>query len=266
MADDPLNDRVLPWVLEDQSATLRLGRLRGALDFARPELGLSTLHAGHEALPGRLLQVEFTSSAASQARATFIPTVKRDFTEFYLREGDAVADYPASESFPFRSLVYWRVLPSAEPPAVAALEAIVSTQTDLLDSHPRISVSTSLPALELWRLTSLEKAEFKQISLTKAQPQQIHYSQGPGCYLWRLSGERWSFAEMLPPSDFHSTDIMSDGGGMFSLSHRLFERSLEKGVILRARVRGVLLERGRDAVCAIQWYRDLLQSELPLTA
>jgi hypothetical protein len=139
-------------------------------------------------------------------------------------------------------------------------------QTDLLDSHPRISVTTSLPALELWRLTSLEKAEFKQVSLTKAEPQQVHYSQGPGCYLWRLSGDRWSFAEMLLPSDFHSTEIRSDGAGMFSLSHRLFERSLEKGVILKARVRGVLLDRGRDAVCTLEWYRHLLQSDPPLTA
>jgi len=49
------------------------------------------------------------------------------------------------------------------------------------------------------------------------------------------------------------------------LTHRLFERSLEKGVILKARVRGVLLDRARDGVSAIEWYRNLLQSEPPLT-
>lgn len=266
MADDSFTVRQSPWVQNNQAAALRLDGLKAALDFSWPDLGLNALHAGHESLPGSLLKVQFAPSATSLSGASSLPTAPRASTEFYLRGGDAVADYPATDPFPFRSLIYWRVLEGSEPPAVAALEAIVSTQTDLLDSHPRISVSTSLPALELWRLTNLEKAEFKQIALLKAEPQQVHYSQGPGCYLWRLSGERWSFAEMLPPSDFHSTDIVSDGAGMFTLSHRLFERSLEKGVILRARVRGVLLERGRDAVCAMEWYRDLLKSEPPLTA
>lgn len=254
-----------PWKLTRPLAELRLAGLLGELDVDAPRRGIGSLRLGHEAVPGSLLQVSFASAQARPDDAPCPETPESACVEAYVRCVDVVATYSPLAGFPFRSQIYWRSLPLVDPVAIAAIEAIVSTQTELLDSHPRVSVSTTLPAVELWRLTSLDKAEFKQISLAGADPQQIHYSQGPGCYLWRLSGDRWSFAEMLPPGDFHSTDIQRDAGGVVTLSHRLFGRSLEKGVILRSRVRGVLLDRARDAHAAMAWYRDLLCSELPLT-
>ena len=248
----------IPWSLAEKTAKLNLEGLQAELRLATPESGLSNIKVGHEHLPGKMLQVCFVPSIVESAETA--PS------ESYVREQDLVADYPASQHFPFRSWVYWRILPTTENPALAALESIVSTQTDLLDSHPKVAVKNSLPAIELWRLKSLEKAELKQISLSKSDTQRVHHTQGPGCYLWRLSGDRYSYAEMIPPSDFCSTEIRRDEQGLVSVSHQLFDRSLEKGVILRARVRGILLERGSDAVCAMNWYRDLLRSELPLTA
>ena len=247
----------IPWCLSEHTAKLKLEALQAEVQLSTPEFGVSKIKAGHESLPGKMLQVCFAPSIAESG--------PRAVSEAYIRQRDLVADYPPREQFPFRSWVYWRALSTAEHPAISALEAIVSTQTDLLDSHPKVTVTNSLPAIELWRLKSLEKAEMKQISLARSDSQHVHHTQGPGCYLWRLSGDRWSYAEMIPPSDFHSSEICRDEEGLVSVSHRLFERSLEKGVILKARVRGVLIERGRDAVNAMNWYRDLLNSELPLT-
>lgn len=265
MAAASLNSLGSPWSLANETTTLSLNQLRATLNFAQPSDGLGMLQAGHESLPGNLLQIRFNPHSSVHSAASPNHHLPQACTESYLRGDDAVADYAPSDQFPFHSSVYWRALSNTDLPVVAALEVIVSTQTHLLDSHPKISVSTSLPGLELWRLTNLQQAEFKQVSLAKSEVQQVHYTHGPGCYLWRLSGARWSFAEMLPPSDFHSTDIDRDDAGLVRLTHRLFERSLEKGVILKARVRGVLLDRARDGVSAIEWYRNLLQSEPPLT-
>jgi hypothetical protein len=49
------------------------------------------------------------------------------------------------------------------------------------------------------------------------------------------------------------------------LRHRLFLDELEKGVILRGRVRGLLLERERDRSATAEAYTQFAGSPPPLT-
>src|SRR5690606_32011800 len=146
-------DLNIPWSLSEQTASLKLDALQAEVQLSTPELGISNIKAGHESLPGKMLQVCFAPSIADSS--------PRTLSEAYIRERDLVVDYPPGEQFPFRSWVYWRALSTGDHPAISALEAIVSTQTDLLDSQPKVTVTNSLPAIELWRLKSLEKAELK---------------------------------------------------------------------------------------------------------
>ena len=49
------------------------------------------------------------------------------------------------------------------------------------------------------------------------------------------------------------------------LSHRLFAERLEKGVILRSRIRGLFVPRDHDTELAQSEYRRFAASEPPLT-
>jgi hypothetical protein len=52
----------------------------------------------------------------------------------------------------------------------------------------------------------------------------------------------------------------------FELRHDLFAQRLEKGVILRARVLGILLDRADDKAAVLAHWNSFLREPLPLTA
>jgi hypothetical protein len=54
-------------------------------------------------------------------------------------------------------------------------------------------------------------------------------------------------------------------GSSLRLAHHLFAEHLEKGVILRTWVLGVVLDRAGDAAAALDAYRAFLATPLPLT-
>jgi hypothetical protein len=70
---------------------------------------------------------------------------------------------------------------------------------------------------------------------------------------------------MIHPADFHSDELLPGAGDAVMLRHRLFLSDLEKGVILRARVRGLLLPRQGDQPAAAEAYTEFAASPPPLT-
>jgi len=70
---------------------------------------------------------------------------------------------------------------------------------------------------------------------------------------------------MVHPLDCPDDQIRCPAeGAPFELTHRLFARPLEKGVILRSRVRGLWVTRDRDVSVAAESYRRFAVSEPPL--
>jgi hypothetical protein len=69
---------------------------------------------------------------------------------------------------------------------------------------------------------------------------------------------------MVHPADARRDRLTRDVAGL-RLIHHLFADELEKGVILRARLRGALLPRADDQRLALDAYRGLLDARLPLT-
>lgn len=90
----------------------------------------------------------------------------------------------------------------------------------------------------------------------------------PGCCVIRPVGAMPSYVEIVHPADFRQTTIdwMSESPPVVRLAHRLFAERLEKGVILRSRIRGLFVPRGHDEELARREYRRFAQSALPLTA
>jgi hypothetical protein len=145
--------------------------------------------------------------------------------------------------------------------AIASLELLVSVQTNLLDGRPRLVAHSIVAADSVRRLDDLERGTFVEIA---SDDENANIASG-GC-LFRLSPEL-SYAQLVHPADSHSTVCQRQPGAQarYELRHELFTQHLEKGVILRARVLGVLLPRANDLDVAAQCFADFLAAELPLT-
>ena len=82
--------------------------------------------------------------------------------------------------------------------------------------------------------------------------------------LFRLPGKTFSYLEMADPVDSRCCRLTGHGHGAVGLDRTLFAATLEKGVILRSRLRGILLEQAEDVRHARAAYADFIRSEPPL--
>jgi hypothetical protein len=132
------------------------------------------------------------------------------------------------------------------PGSPCAVFLLVSVQTDLLDTHPEIRVTTRLPAVEVMELRHDAESQAQAL-------------------LWRLVEADWSYLEFVPRSDYGELAIGGDASGQMTCEWRLFGEFLEKGVIRRARVSAAFLPRERDDAVAAECCRHFANRPLPLT-
>ena len=70
---------------------------------------------------------------------------------------------------------------------------------------------------------------------------------------------------MVHPVDFQRSTLAAVGATGTRLSHRLLGGELEKGVILRARVLGLIVSSSTDNATLAGYYRAFEEEALPLT-
>jgi hypothetical protein len=171
--------------------------------------------------------------------------------------------YEPSSHPPLRLDALWRAtVPAADDRFLAALDLIISVRTQSLDIQPESRVQSILPQSDVLRLHSVERG-FIPLALPAKTPLTIAPDRGVGCLLFRITGTELSYCEMIHPADFQSDEVSRSN--TICLAHRLFSARLEKGVILRARVRGVILNRLGDAEMATQCYAAFAAAEPPLS-
>jgi hypothetical protein len=179
--------------------------------------------------------------------------------DFYIRGGDLIATYFNRPARAMRTQIYWRTATHRSAGAIAALELVVSVQTNLLDSCPRITARSAIPASEVLQLADPDRGTFGS-----ANSRQL----SAPCYLFRLANGKYSYVQIVHPGDAQQSDLQSQaegGAGCVELRHELFSPKLEKGVILRARVLGLLVDRAGDEAAAAGHYAAFLSQDLPLT-
>jgi hypothetical protein len=246
-----------PWHAADNSVRLELTRFLASVHPLAPSAGLSDIRIDGEPQAGlRLLGLELPSARSPSAA----PQI-----EHYTRGGDLIATYHDWPAPAMRSQVYWRATSHELNGAIAAIEWVVSVQTSLLDSCPQLSAGSTLSASEVLHLVDAERGTFATASL--GQPDTDSTSR-PNCYLFRLADGRTSYAEMVMPTDSQASRCMcgsTDDPRHVRLTHRLFADRLEKGVILRARILGVFVDRADDRAIIAWHYADFLAEKLPLT-
>ena len=70
---------------------------------------------------------------------------------------------------------------------------------------------------------------------------------------------------MVHPLDFVESGLTPSADGALRWTTRLFQGRLEKGVILRSRLKALIASRSHDIATAALCYRDFAASEPPLT-
>jgi hypothetical protein len=239
------------WRLRATRAALETALLSAALDLERPAGGLT--------IDGRETWGRFLALPLFDAQASDQPAIVQDA---YVRGQDLVVAYEQTSARPFRVTLYWRALArDAAPGALVGVELIVSVQTSLLESRPAIDVHSELAADELFVLD--ERGALVRRELTEGRPLD---TAAAACALVRLREPATSYAQMLHPATAAESRIERRAAGGLRVDHRLFFPSdLEKGVILRARLRAIFLPRAGDIEAAAGYHRGFLASPPPLT-
>lgn len=243
---------------EHHSARLVLDRFSAQVDPTRPAAGLQQV-----TVDGTLLE-------AFHPLAVELPEItgtEAQHLERYVRGGDLVATYSDRPAPQMRSQIYWRSDAHRREGAIAAVELVASVQTALLDSYPRLTLRSKLLAGEAFQLVDPASGTFS--SLVPPQNDVDPEAVGaPLCYLFRFTGRQYSYAEMVFPAAAQSSTWdgwLHRSEYRLELRHELFSERLEKGVILRARVLGLLLERRNDKAAAAHHWSTFLAEQLPLT-
>ncbi len=192
--------------------------------------------------------------------------------ESFTRGDDLIAIHSDRPDNPFRTQIYWRLIrliPAIQMTAagrsIEALELIVSIQTGLLDSDPAVDVETELAAAQASQLADAASPRFVDRSMTVGGAA-LGSESGLGCFQFAGAGANASYVEMIHPVDFRRATLTAVASPpRMRLSHRLFVERLEKGVILRSRLRGVFLPANCPPAAIAAAYEEFAASEPPLT-
>jgi hypothetical protein len=281
------------WHLNETSAQLSCPGWQATIDLACPDVGLSL----------RLADSPFATNNPKAPDASFcdhpLTILGAAFGEHhrprpsqvdaYVRGQDLVATYDEAQVQPLRVQTYWRLLsphkfaPDLAPNVLAAFDLILSLNTSLLDSNPQSHVQSQVACTcTMFHLQSSGSDTLRatQISLTadNTNPNSTadaNFTATPGnhstgCFIARLNSVPYSYIEMVHPADFCRSTLNirqpspANTAGT-AIQHHLFQQRLEKGVILRARVRSALVAQEYDESAAVAAYLNFAAAEPPLT-
>jgi hypothetical protein len=237
-SDHTMNASAL-WKMDGTTARTRLPRFSGQVQCTHPQDGLHAIQCDGQALAAHAwLAIELPGERPTAAEV-----------EAYVRGSDLIVTYAETATRPLRAQAYWRMIEPGSKGLLAAIELVASVQTNLLDACPRITARSLVAGGEL-----LSIGEF---------PRKSEEVGGRG-FLIRPAGATFSYAEMIAGGAGHD-DRVETAASRIRLEHDLFADWLEKGVILRTRIRGVLLERAGDLAAATDQFNEFLATALPLT-
>ena len=224
----PTND---PWFLQGSQAKLACGALLAEIDVERPTRGLHNLRLGVEKVAGYLMGVNVAAENADDEE----PWQPADV---YTRGNDLVATYREPLGQPFTLQVYWRVVAPKNRQS-AALESIVSIQTREWEAHPHVTLTSAL-AVHSARLEN-------------------------GGVIFR-SHHNWAYVEATPPGDFIPSACESNSPNLHAARWAYGNHFMERGVIRRLRLRGVIVPIAEAGDAIEQLRADLIAVPPPLTA
>jgi hypothetical protein len=185
--------------------------------------------------------------------------------ERYVRGTDLVEVYEKQPPLELAPQLYWRAR-SHEESSVVQLEAMLSIQTDLLDSDPESSVATVVMEAEVFHAKDLRSGEFRDLPPNQPETFFTRSESEMHLFVFRNSRIGVSYAEMVHPSDFVRARLSLFKSSPWMLDSALFPERLEKGVIRRGRVCGWFMPVENDLQTAVKMACEYVEEPLPLTA
>jgi len=247
------------WQLEDKVAKLDGHCFSALIDLVHPTSGLVDVEVASKRFANvSLLGVDVPSFSSRDADEHIDP---------YARGSEMVVNYGAREPWPIDVGVKWHVMSSHElEAAIAAVDMVISVRTRLLSGSPELSVRSSVPASDVLQLVDADTLEFRSLVPPTHSAHVLRPDAGIGCLLFRIGDSDLTYAEMVHPLDFQCDELhgSTDLDSIATVQHRLFQDKLEKGVLLRARVRGVFVDRLNDEKTVADCYSEFVNDKLPL--
>lgn len=233
----------MQWLTTGNVAKLQWNRWHWNFDLTQPRAGLRVEHGarGHVA---ELLEVEPTPKHACEIEDTFV------------RGSDLMVRYGQSEADQFTFQLDFRAVAENELGSFACgLDVWLSVQTQLLDSHPTLTVRSHADEAE-WSVLNIEG----QLSTDRAPAALTCDNAAASIALFVHPSDRVQ-AELITRSETRAESCQL--GSACCL--RLFGNFMEKGVIRRGRLRCLLSEQPIDRVAIAATYNMFAASPLPLT-
>lgn len=247
----------LVWQQNGEQAQFVCAEWQARLDALRPAAGLSDV--SYQGLP--LAESSFLGLDLEVADRAII-------ADCYPRGGDFIVRYLQTAARPFAVMVYWRAgWFEHDGQSYPRIDLVVSVETSLLDSRPQLSAVSHL------KLAG-GPLVYSGDGCLQAAVGQAAGDQGSG---FRVQN-RICYVEMCHPGDSMSTLVETPDVGTGTQDQatlasgqqvrcltRLFGQPLEKGVILRSRMRGLFVPQDRSEELARAALADLVHSPPPLT-
>lgn len=256
------------WTLQADRATarFRLGLKSPEVCLTLPLSALAdgmSVSAAKSAAADRPALARFFCLSHPSAEALGLPN------EMYTRQADVLATYEATSGRDYR--LQLRV--SARSRTLASgraitWQAVLSVQTQLLDLASQLEVSTRLDpagsARAAQAISLLDQPALPGLSPVIWDAGQRGFAC---CWPGELETTDCLWLEGVHPEAPSQTTLQSCAGGE-QYVHRLFDQGLEKGVILRARTLGGVIEGDSPAArlaVARQVWHDFVNTPPPLS-
>jgi hypothetical protein len=276
--------RTTAWQIDNRTASLRTVGLAAEVSLAQTIHGLCHVVAGGKRWQAarllglattRLPMIEnershespFTLTANGREMGGREAEPASAPVESFVRGDDLVLAYKTSRRGSMHVDAMWRVVtPQPGEKFMVAVDLIVSVRTLQADAWPELAVQSTLPVCETLQFDPVQPIRCRPLPLTPQAAVTPGSNEGVGCLLFRQAGFPLSYAEMVHPADFSRDEWIprgpEDDGSR--LVHRLFRATLEKGVLLRGRVRGVFVPRIDDTHLAAECYAAFAVADPPL--
>lgn len=240
------------WTLGDAVGTYAGSQLSGKIDLAQPADGMKSLQFREANLP--------QASLFSLLLPSEFPHDLLEPDDYYQRGEDVIASYDESASCPHRLQLYFRSgwATAQSIPDICGFDFQLSLQTRQLDSNPQTVVCSRWPVQDT-RLLDEDTQRFLPLVQNVRETSLV---PSGACILVR--NEFGSIAFFAHPNDYRDCRLRFKDGHV-AIHYELFPPFLEKGVILRARLRVATLPTASDEEEALRLYQEFLQMEIPLT-
>ena len=199
--------------------------------------------------------VEVESRSVDERYVSILPVDANPLplaSEQYVRRSRYFINYPQGDG---NYAIRLALEPIESLPDSMVLEASISIQTDLLDSHPMLDLVAEGTKIDC----------FDQESEPLNGRSALASQRGGASSITVAHGQATSMAILLGP---HDRPFTSDRSSQQLMCLRLFGDFLEKGVIRTARPWIVVDRRSRSEFPErlFQWHRQLCQSPTPLSS